>query len=108
MGVTLALSLDLVLLTDGLVLCAVHLSNLHLLVLLESLCQLVPSRGQLLAVTAPRGVELNEGVPLANSASERCTAENIQAILDDWLSRLRGSRLLLRYFVSKLLCDELL
>merc|ERR1719323_2874749 len=101
-------SLDLVLLADGLGLGAVKLGDLHCLVLLEFLGELIPGRGQLLTVAAPRSIELDEGVSRSNSFGKTSLRQNVETVLNSGLGRCSLSWLLISDLVTELLIDELL
>merc|ERR550525_1520937 len=77
---------DLVLLADSLVLGAVHLRNLHLFIFFESLGQLLPGRSQLLAMAAPRCIELYKGVSLGDRGSKRGGREDMKSCFNHSLS----------------------
>ena len=101
-------ALNLVLLADGLGLGAVQLGDLHRLVLLELLGELAPGGDQLLAVAAPRGVELDEGVSGRNCLGKTSLSQNVETILNIGLGRCSLSRLLIGDLVTELLINELL
>ena len=99
---------DLVLLADTLSLGAVQLGDLHLGVGLELLGQLVPDGSQLLTVSTPRSVELNERVSRGDSSGEASLGENMKTGLNLGLGTLGSGRLLLSNLRTELLVDELL
>ena len=99
---------DLVLLADALSLSAVQLGDLHLGVRLELLGQLIPDGSQLLTVSTPRSVELDESVSGGDSSSKASLRENMETGLNLGLGTLGSGGLLLSNLRSELLVDELL